>query len=135
MKVLVCGGRNVGRTNPNAAHRDAATEITRATKERNFVSDYLTKFHAEKSITEVNGGDEGGAERLGLHWAAVNKVPPVIWRRLNSKETTNARNLRMLTGSNPDLVIAFGSGESTSLLVKNAKEKHIQVLEVSIPEF
>lgn len=135
MKILVCGGRNVGKTNPNATHMDAASEIQRATKERNFVSEYLSKFHGEKPITEVIGGDEGGAERLGLHWATVNKVNSIVWKRLNTKETTIARNSRMLNAGKPDLVIAFGSGQSTSILVKEAKEKGVQTLEVQIPAF
>lgn len=135
MKVLICGGRNVGRTNPNATHLDAAAEITRATKERNFVSEYLSKLHNEKTITEVNGGNEGGAERLGTHWATVNSVQSVVWRRLNSKESVLTRNSRMLSGSKPDLVIAFGGGESTSLLLKEARDKGFQVIEVEIPDF
>jgi hypothetical protein len=135
MKVLVCGGRNVGKTNPNATHMDAPAEISRATKERNFVSEYLLKIHNEKPITEVIGGEEGGAERLGLHWAAVNKVNSIVWKRLNTKETTIARNSRMLNAGKPDLVIAFGSGQSTSVLVKEAKEKGVQTLQVQIPEF
>jgi hypothetical protein len=41
----------------------------------------------------------------------------------------------MLNAGKPDLVIAFGSGQSTSVLVKEAKEKGVQTLQVQIPEF
>jgi hypothetical protein len=135
VKVLVCGNRNVGRTNPNATHLNAKAEIQRATNERTFVFDYLSTIHKEKSFTEVIGGDEGGAERLGLHWATVNKVSQKVWTRSSKKESVIDRNNRMLAGSIPDLVIAFGSGESTTILIGAAKEKGIQVLEVAIPDF
>lgn len=134
MKILVCGGRNLGRTNPNATHRDAAAEINRATKEKTYVSEYLTKLHKEKPITCVIAGDEGGAERIGLHWGLVNKVPCDPWKRLNSKETTIQRNIRMLSGVKPDLVIAFGSGESTTILLQEARKNGFQVIEVQIPD-
>ncbi len=135
MKVLICGGRNVGRTNPNATHRDAAAEITRASKEKQFVNDYLTKLHQENNTKVIIAGDEGGAERIGLHWALVNKIAASPFKRINSKETTIARNSRMLAESKPDIVIAFGNGESTTQLLKEAKEKGIQVIEIKIPEF
>ncbi len=135
MKVLVCGGRNVGRTSPNASHQNAKAEIQRATNERTFVFDYLSTIHKEKSFTEVIGGDEGGAERLGMHWAVVNKVPQKLYSRTSKRETIIGRNKRMLTGSNPDLIIAFGSGVSTEILIGAAKEKGVQVIEVAIPDF
>ncbi len=135
MKVLVCGNRNVGRTNPNATHLNAKAEIQRATNERTFVFDYLSSIHKEKSFTEVIGGDEGGAERLGLHWATVNKIPQKLWNRTSKKESIIDRNKRMLAGSKPDLIIAFGSGVSTEILTGAAKEKGIQVVEVAMPDF
>jgi hypothetical protein len=134
VKVLVCGGRNIGRTSPNASHQNAKTEIQRATHERTFVFDYLSTLHKEKSFTEIIGGDEGGAERLGMHWAVVNKVPQRLYARTSKRETIIGRNKRMLAGSNPDLIIAFGSGVSTEILIGDAKEKGIQVIEVAIPD-
>lgn len=151
MKIIVCGGRNVGRTSPNAAHFHAAAEISRATDERNFVIQHLSKMHAETPITMVIAGDEGGAERIGLNWAVRNGIPVDVWTRKKSetvlskslgllretrssrRETMTERNSRMLAGSKPDLVIAFGGGESTRELLEQAKRLSIPVLEVLPP--
>lgn len=154
MKVLVCGGRNVGRTNPNTTLGHSGAEVTRATSERNFVSQYLTKIHSATPITQVIGGDEGGAERIGLNWAATNNIQTDVWARqkttagtvtkaldmlrkknTSSRETMAQRNSRMLSGSKPDLVVSFGGGDSSSELVKQAKQKGIEVIEVPLPKF
>jgi hypothetical protein len=134
VKIIVCGGRNIGRTNPNATFLDAPQEILRATRERSFINDYLTRLHNEIQITEVNGGDEGGAERIGLHWALVNKIQWVVWKRKNSKETMLSRNIRMINDSKANLVIAFGGGESTYALLNEAKTRSIEVLEIRLPD-
>lgn len=153
MKILVCGGRNVGRTRP-IAHRDSPAEIARATKERSFVTEYLTKLHSETPITAVVGGNEGGAERLGVRWAEMNSIPVDVWERRKDSgkrmlaktlglftrqsasvyETMEERNARMLAGSKPDLVVAFGGGDSTVELTEAARREGIRIIEVQIPE-
>ncbi len=50
-------------------------------------------------------------------------------------ETFEARNARMLEGSQPDLVLAFGGGDATKLIVDIAKAKGVKVVEIDIPEF
>lgn len=146
MKVLISGGRNVGRPSEGA-------DVARATQERKFVSDFLTNFHKAKPVSLVIAGNEGGAERLGLHWAALNKIPASVWERRtvtkekmvanvlgklagkrgSSSETTIKRNLRMLAGSQPDLIIAFGCGETTTALLEEAKKRGVEILEVKLP--
>ena len=103
------------------------------------------------------GGIEGGAERIGVNWAGANKIPVMTWQRLKfpkssllpsfkilrknsasanyTLETMEARNARMLAGCEPDLVLAFGGGGATQLLLKDAKEKGLRVVEIVIPPF
>ncbi len=133
MQVIICGGRNVGRTNPKL-HLDAATEIKKATEQREFVVNKMDELHAEEPLRELIGGNEGGAERLGISWAAARGVPHQIYDRKNRRETTIARNIRMLRESQPDVVIAFGLGESTTALLMEAKRIGVRVLEIALPE-
>ena len=131
--------------------------MARASFERKFISDYLNKLHLETPISLVICGSEGGAERVGLSWAEINRIPFSAWSRLkiqkslilstfkslggksgsrnHTREELEARNMRMLNGSDPDLVLAFGGGETTRLLVQEARTRGIRVVEISIPEF
>lgn len=157
MKILVCGGSFVGRATPESGGDITPKEMARATYERKFVSDYLDKMHAATPITQLIGGKEGGAERIGLHWARVNQIPISEWNRrkfpklsllspmklLGKKtrsshhtlESREARNARMLAGSQADLVLAFSGGPTTKILVDDARNKGLRVVEIEIPEF
>jgi len=157
VKLLVCGGRLVGQVAPDLGGDAAAREMARASFERKFVTNYLAKMHEETPITLVIGGSEGGAERLGVNWAGANKVAVMTWQRLKfpksgllssikllggkasssnyTLETMEARNARMLAGCAPDLVLAFGGGASTQILLQDAREKGLHVVEIAIPPF
>lgn len=157
MKLLICGGRIIGQVAPNATGDAAAREMARASFERKFMINYLNKIHAETPISLVIGGIEGGAERIGVNWAGANKIPVMTWQRLKfpkssllpsfnilggksssanyTLETMEARNARMLAGCAPDLVLAFSGAAATQLLLKDAKEKGLQVVEIEIPPF
>lgn len=135
----------------------AALNMNRASAERKFLIDYLSNLHNETPITLLVLGEEGGVGSIGLNWARVNKVSAMPWRRLKfpkstllnsltsfrkkerladfTMETIEARNIRMLAGSQPDLVLAFGGGETTKLLVRAAKERGLKVVEVEMPSF
>lgn len=134
MRALVCGGRNIGRTDPRKQSLEAGDEIRRATTVRKFVSETLDSLHAEKIFCEIIGGDEGGAERLGISWAVANQIPRKIFTRANRTETTIKRNLRMLRESSPDLIIAIGGGESTTALLAEARRLGVPVIELAPPE-
>jgi hypothetical protein len=134
MRAIVCGGRNVGRTDPNALHLGAATEIKKAGAARTFVLEMMDELHADRSFSEIIGGNEGGAERLGISWAASRRIPVNVFERKSRRETTIHRNLRMLRASKPDLIIAFGGGESTQVLLKEAHKLGVPVLEIALPE-
>lgn len=155
MQVLVCGNRELGQIAPDLTGKAAALEMTRASAERKFVVDYLSRIHAETPITLLITGQEGGAGSISLNWARANKVPTMPWSRLkfpksallNSitsfrkkerqsdyvMETFEARNARMLAGSQAEMVLAFGGGNTTKLLVEAAKQKGLKVVEVEIP--
>ena len=103
----------------------------------------------------VIGGEEGGAEKLGVHWARLNKIPCVSVRRLKfepsglektfaffwsgdsssyrRKESMLERNQRMLDENPPDAVLAFGTGKTTGSLIRDARARGIEVIQVDIP--
>ncbi len=95
----------------------------------------MAELHAEKKFSEVIGGDDGGAERLCTNWAKVNGIPLTIFERKDRRENTIDRNLRMLKASSPELIIAFGGGESTFALLSEAKKRGIPVIEIQMPIF
>jgi hypothetical protein len=134
MRVIICGGRNVGRTDPNALHLDAASEIKRASAARRFVSAKMDELHVEKPFGEIIAGNEGGAERLGISWAVFKRIPHKVFERKNRKETTFERNIRMLRESQPDLIIAFGGDESTTALLMEAKRLGVPAVEIALPQ-
>jgi hypothetical protein len=133
MRAIVCGGRNIGRTNFDAIHLDASAEIKRASEERSFVANKMAALHAENQFHLLTGGNEGGAERLALLWGSNNGVPLLIVHRRSEGETVIERNLRMLRESAPELVIAFGGAESTKALIDAAMAAGIRVLRFELP--
>lgn len=135
MKALICGGGKVGRTDPSATGSRASLELRRASAERRFLSDRLDELHSGKKFTEIVAGNEGGAERLGAQWATANNIPVRVFdRKKSSREDIIQRNLRMLDESQPELVIAFGGGESTKALLAEANRRGVAVMEIDLPK-
>lgn len=133
MRVLICGARNLGRANasPVGARKDACDVIERSTRERVFVGEKLDVLHSIFAFSLVICGREGGAERLGRQWAEVRNVPVEVFDRITGRravESLDARNLRMLTDGKPDLFVAFGRGEMTTLMLQRAKECGVEIM-------
>lgn len=134
--ALICGGRNIGRAS-QSSHSGASSAVAIATAQRNFVAATLLRLHLEEPFSKIIGGDEGGAERLGIHWAATNKIATQIFRRSNAGargENIFQRNSRMLREGKPDIVIAFGEGESTNKLLAEAAAAGVATLKFDVPE-
>lgn len=152
MRLLVCGDRKIGKTDPatpiHLAHY--ATKI--ASRQRQMVFDYLTRLDQIRPVSLIIAGEEGGAERLGVHWARLNKIPCVSVRRVkfeptklektialflgnadslkHRKESMLERNQRMLSEHTPDVVLALGTGSSTTALVEDARTRGVEIIEV-----
>lgn len=117
MKVLVCGGREFHNL-----------------KYGYYVLDFVhTKLHP---ITTVIQGGAFGADALADHWAfdrKLNRIEyPADWDKYG-KAAGMIRNAEMLK-ENPDLVIAFPGGRGTAGMVKLAKNKNINVMEIDMNE-
>lgn len=157
MRVIVCGGRGIGQVDPCLTRKSSSLELTRASAERKFIMDYLSRLHSETPLTLLITAEEGVIASICMNWAAMNKVATMPWRRLKfpkssinnfitslvkKKQPTDyvmesfeARNARMIADSHAEMVLAFGGGNTTRLLVKAAIEKGFDVVEVEIPHF
>ena len=82
-----------------------------------FLDGYL--FLSRSGTYEIyNSATEGYNSWNPLDYISANQYPdPVI-----------------AIGKQNNLLVAFGTGESTHHLVKNTREKNIRVLEVNIPK-
>lgn len=107
MTLLVCGSRN---------WRNEAAVV------------------AELAIIEpdiiVHGGCPTGADAMADKWAKVNGKTveryDAEWDKYGRKAGP-IRNQRMLTGSNPDMVLAFGRGKGTDGMVALAESANVLV--------
>ena len=133
MKVLICGGRDVGRSGmvTDALSAETAAEATQASREILFVNNKLDDLHAQLCFSHVICGSSKGAERLGLDWAQLKGIPTTIFKSrgiLFRRETVNSRNLRMLKDGQPDMCIAFGGAEVTEDLLSHAAGIGIKII-------
>lgn len=111
MNILVCGGRDF-------------------TNYEKFL-EVLEKYKSQVSL--IVHGAARGADTLAAVWAANNKIPvksyPADWG-LHGKSAGHIRNHEMITKEKVDLVIAFPGGKGTANMVKQARAKNIEVLEI-----
>jgi hypothetical protein len=155
VKLLVCGNRKIGKTDPATPLHLMQYATENASRQRKMIFDYLSLLHQVRPISLIIAGEEGGAEKLGVHWARLNGIPCVSIRRVKvepstlkkaiaqfvgnasslkpSKESMLERNRRMLNENTPDVVLAFGTGTSTEALVHDARARGIEIIEVDFP--
>jgi SLOG family YspA-like protein len=114
MRVLVCGGRDYGRT-PD---------------ERRLVRAALDRLENVEVVIE---GGASGADMLAAAWAEAHDVEcetySADWHK-HGRAAGPIRNQRMLDEGKPDLVIAFTGGRGTTDMVTRAKKAGIEVIEV-----
>jgi len=106
MKVLVCGGRRFGKTEPEMA----------------LMENVLYLAHSQFHIDLLIQGGAPGADKYAILWALRHGVKaltfPADWSR--GKKAGPLRNQEMIN-ERPDLVIAFPGGRGTADLLSRAK--------------
>lgn len=117
MRVLICGSR---------------TWVDRV-----IVNAVLDGLHAE--VTSWNGtlfiieGGAKGADRIAQDWAKGTGVDlwtcPAEWDTYG-KRAGYLRNTRMLVEGKPDLIVAFGHGRGTDMMVELAKKAKVPTYRV-----
>ena len=138
--VLVCGGRYFA--NCVSIQTDSSEENLEKINQYKFLFQTLDRICIEKNWCEpeylmpmiriINGG-ASGADSAATDYAVVNwcsfKEYPAEWNKYG-KSAGPIRNKQMLDEENIDLVIAFPGGRGTANMVKLAKERGIEVIEV-----
>ena len=114
MIVLVCGGRNF--------------------HEKQLFNRFMDNYHWDNDITKiVHGNCPTGADQMADQWAAVNRIPSQAynadWEK-HGKAGGAIRNRQMLDEETPDVVIAFPGNVGTADMVKYARSKGVEVIEV-----
>lgn len=116
MRVLVCGGRNYGHCQDDAAEMYFA----------------LRDIHEATPITAIIEGGAKGADEMARSMAeefgAKAVTVPALWA-LHGKAAGPIRNQRMVDDFKPDLVVAFPGGRGTADMVSRAKAAGIPVQE------
>jgi len=120
MKVLICGGRDMDRTDAlNWLERNAMDELS-------FASG-LNTFTIEKVI---HGGCRGADEGAG-EWAKSEDIPVVVckadWKK-HGKAAGPIRNQQMLDIHKPDYVIALPGGKGTENMIRLAEGAGVPVI-------
>lgn len=108
-RVLVCGGRDFS---------DSA-----------FIYSTLGKLRTEMGPLLIIHGAATGADTLASCWAkdfAQERAFPADWKR-HGRAAGAIRNKQMLDEAKPELVIAFAGGRGTANMMKQAKERGIEV--------
>lgn len=117
MRVLVCGGRDF----------QGAVELEAS----------LDAFHQgpRGPIELVIHGGARGADCMAGEWARSRRVACVVYEANWAAEGRSAgpiRNKRMLEEGMPDVIIAFPGGRGTSSMAKQASDRGLEVLEISV---
>jgi len=115
MRILICGGRDY-----------------------NYYSDLLIAMddivkHINPDDITIISGHARGADKLGEKWAMSRDLSietyPALWD-IYGKSAGFKRNIQMLD-TKPDLVVAFPGGNGTAHTVRNAKQRGIDVMEIT----
>lgn len=137
MKILVCGGRDFGRVHPQNEN---------SLEQYKFIMDVLGRLMIKYSkeynpkdnwlptdITIISGG-ASGADSAAIDFAISNftklEVYEAAWKT-HGKAAGAIRNQQMLDEGKPDLVVAFPGGNGTADMVRRARNKGIEVKEIT----
>lgn len=109
MKVLVCGGRNYA----DAGRVDGILAVLQPSR--------------------IIHGGATGADTLAGQWADRNRVPVWVFHadwEAHGKSAGPIRNARMLTESQPDVVVAFPGGRGTQNMISLAVRAGVRTIVV-----
>lgn len=140
-RILVCGGRDFG--NCVSAQVDPSRENLDRIEEYKFIHRTLDKIYLDRGWVHdqeylmpnvfVISGKARGVDTAAIDWACVNwcqfREYPADWNK-HGKAAGPIRNRQMLDEGKPDLVVAFPGGKGTADMVKVAKARGFEVMEI-----
>lgn len=125
MRVLVCGGRDLGSCSvwdwlEAHAHELCCDRLNRA---------------SHVPITHLIQGGASGADEAAERWARASGIQTLVFRadwQAHGKAAGPIRNRRMLEAGRPDVVIAFPGGRGTADMKRQAEAAGVPVIEARI---
>ena len=131
-RVLVCGGRNYGTKVINEKLVIDTEQVERLN--RTLDKALQAANLAERHFVLIHGGAKG-ADALSGVWASMRKdgveerVYPADWKT-HGRSAGPIRNQKMLTESQPHVIIAFEGGNGTAHMVSIGRKAGVPVYEV-----
>lgn len=119
MRILVCGGRTWG-YKPETDYKEKDLNKFRQ-------GAHLVEFYNPTYL--ISGGAKGADEVPKFLFFYPWDVFPANWDKYG-KAAGAIRNQQMLDEGQPNLVIAFPSGNGTADMIRRAKKAGIEVVEV-----
>jgi predicted polyphosphate/ATP-dependent NAD kinase len=120
-RVLVCGGRDYG-------SQDGQLDRLRRTLDA-----ALDAAQSAGKVAVIIHGNARGADLLADQYArekSIRVLPfPADWN-LHGRRAGPIRNIKMLTESQPHVIIAFKGGDGTAHMMKIGREAGVPVYEV-----
>ncbi len=154
MRVLVCGGRDFANWPGHSAPLEDKEKYTR---EHALLCRTMDQFCIDRGLyvdedgitpapsklnpsgnwlphdLRILTGAGTGADTDIIDWCVVSGVPweefPADWKKYG-KKAGPIRNQQMLDEGQPEVVIAFPGGRGTADMVRRAKKKGIEVIEI-----
>ncbi len=127
MRLLVCGGRTYGYMLDKQGYKRPDPKVLR------YIHDCLSPYaKLDDPLTLIQGGAKG-ADEFAKKWALANNIEVEEYKANWDKYGRSAgfkRNAEMLSKGKPDLVMAFPGGPGTSMMIKLAKSKQVDVIEL-----
>jgi hypothetical protein len=86
-RILVCGGRYVGRVPSTCPPEQINARIVRASEEQKLLSAGLNEIHSKSKIEMLLHFNQRGAQRLSAHWASISAISVKSLQPSGSKAT------------------------------------------------
>lgn len=129
MRVLICGGRDFGKTDRTEYDSAMLFLIKRFTE---YLPDPENTSNHYGELTIIEGG-AAGADTIARDFATIQWLMLETYKADWNKWGRSAgpiRNKQMLKEGKPDLVIAFPGGSGTQNMIDQAKAAGIPVEEI-----
>lgn len=129
-RVLVCGGRDYGRQWNGTEWVEDSRQLDRL---RRTLDAALEAARSAGKVAVIIHGNARGADLLADQYArerSLKVIPfPADWN-LHGRRAGPIRNIKMLTESQPHVIIAFKGDKGTAHMMKIGREAGVPVYEV-----
>lgn len=136
MRVLICGGKDVGRAvvdgTTTSNNRDVVgSAINSASVAQKQIFSFLDDLHSQNGFTAVITDGTKGAAALGRLWASRNTLPleTITARRLMFfTEGNESVSQRLFVKGQPDMVVVLSAEAEVEPILRRAKARNISVV-------